>query len=210
MKTNKTNFSNHKTGVLSFKQASKLLSLLFLTLTLAVSCSDDDNPEEVNELELFTDITLTFENINDDTDTVVLTSNAPEGQSGPSNETVEGKFTEGETYSLTLELLDATETPPEDKLDEDVIPEADEHFFVFAVSNGLNLTVTRDSDDFDGPDGQKLGVKTTWVAGNAGTGNFNFRLVHEPAGADASDGFGSVTAGEDDININFLSVEIEQ
>jgi hypothetical protein len=210
MKTNKSNFSNNKTGSFSLKQTSKLLSILFMSLTLVVSCSDDDNPEEVNELELFTDVTLTFENINDANDTVVLTSIAPEGQDGPSTETVVGDFTEGATYSLSLELLDASETPAEDKLEEDVIPEADEHFFVFAVSSGLNLTVSRDSDDIDGPDGQKLGVKTTWVAGNAGTGNFNFRLVHEPVGADASNGFGSVTSGEDDININFLNVEIVQ
>jgi hypothetical protein len=68
--------------------------------------------------------------------------------------------------------------------------------------------MTRDADDVDGPDGTKLGVRTTWVAGAAGTGNIRIRLVHEPATADDTDPFGTVTGGSDDINITFEDIDI--
>ncbi|WP_345168259.1 type 1 periplasmic binding fold superfamily protein [Algibacter aquimarinus] len=189
------------------KTSKFILGALFC-LTLITSCSDDDDPIPVLEEELITNVTLTFVNNANTSDTVVMSSIAPDGQDGASTEIVTGDFTEGATYSLNLAITNASENPADDVLNDDIIPEADEHFFVYAV-NGINLTVTRDSDDVDGPDSNKLGVNTTWVAGAVSTGNFQIILVHEPEGADDSDEFGSVTGGSEDVNITFTNVEIQ-
>jgi hypothetical protein len=153
-------------------------------------------------------VTLTFVNNADDNDIVVLESIAPDGQNGTSNETISGSFTAGATYSLTLAMLNASETPAEDILNDDIVVEADEHFFTYAV-NTINLTMSRNSDDVEGPNGSKLGLNTTWVAGAASTGNVQIVLIHEPESVDDSDEFGSVTGGSEDLNLTFTGVEIQ-
>lgn len=210
MNTNKLNFKAMKMNYLNLNlmKTSKFILGALFCLTLITSCSDDDDPIPVLEEELITNVTLTFVNNANTSDTVVMSSIAPDGQDGASTEIVTGDFTEGATYSLNLAITNASENPADDVLNDDIIPEADEHFFVYAV-NGINLTVTRDSDDVDGPDSNKLGVNTTWVAGAVSTGNFQIILVHEPEGANDSDEFGSVTGGSEDLNITFTDVEIQ-
>lgn len=191
------------------KTTNFFLSALFC-LVLVTSCSDDDdnNPPPVNEEELITNIVLTFVNDANPNDRVVMESDAPDGQDGASTENVTGNFTAGATYSLMLAITNETEDPADDILNDDIIPEADEHFFVYAVS-GIDLAMTRDADDVDGPDGSNLGVNTTWVAGAATSGNVQIRLIHEPTSVDDSTEFGSATGGEEDFNITFTSVEIQ-
>lgn len=182
----------------------KFLSVLFISSLLFTACSDDDNPEEVNEEEVITKVTLTFTNDADATDKVVLVNDAPEGQDGTFTNTVTGNFTAGAEYSLSLGVLNGTE----DVLDEDIIPEADEHFFKYSVS-GLEFTMTRDSDDTTGADNSKLGLKTTWVAGTATSGSIQIILVHQPTSTDDSNGWGSSTGGSEDLNITFTGVSIQ-
>ncbi len=206
MNTQKQNFKTMKTNYLNlnFMKTTKVFASALLCLTLFTSCSDDDdNPTEVLEEELITNVTLTFTNNANAEDVVVLSSVAPDGQDGESTENVTGSFTTGATYALTLGLA----AEDEDVLNEDIIPEADEHFFVYAV-NGINLTMTRDNDDEMGPDENKLGVKTTWIAGESSTGNLQISLIHEPETVDDSNGFGSATGGSEDINITFTGVTI--
>lgn len=195
----------------NFMKTSKFFVRTVLCLVLVtsfVSCSDNDDPEPVNEEELITDVVLRFVNDADPLNVVTLTRVAPDGQDGATiTDVVQGNFIAGATYSLSLELLNSDENPAEDVLNDDIIPEADEHFFVYGVS-GINLTMTRDADDVDGPDGTKLGVRTTWVAGAASTGNISFRLVHEPATVDDTNPFGTATGGSDDINITFEDIDI--
>ncbi len=211
MNKNKLNFKTMKTNYLNlnFMKSTKFFLTLFMGLALFTSCSDDDdNPEPVNEEELITNVTLTFTNNDDASDVVILASIAPDGQDGTSAEAVTGSFTSGATYSLALSILNASESPADDVLNDDVIPEADEHFFSYAVS-GVNLTMTRDADDVAGPDGSNLGVNTTWVAGEASSGNVQIILTHEPGSVDDSNGFGSATGGSQDLNITFMDVDIQ-
>lgn len=182
----------------------KFLSVLFISSLLFTACSDDDTTQEVNDEEVITNVTLKFTNNADATDIVTLANVAPDGQDGNFTNTVTGKFTAGAVYSLSLEVLNGAE----DVLEEDIIPEADEHFFQYTV-NGVNLTVTRDSDDTVGADNSKLGVKTTWTAGAASTGSLRFQLIHQPTTTDDAGGFGTSTGGSEDLNITFTDVEIE-
>ncbi|NRB84518.1 MAG: type 1 periplasmic binding fold superfamily protein [Winogradskyella sp.] len=192
-------------------KTTKFLFKTMLCLALVssfTSCSDDDDPAPVNEEELITNLTLTFTNTTNPGDVVLMSSVAPDGlEDGLSTETIIGSFTPGASYALTIGLLNESESPAEDVLNGDIIPEADEHFFVYAV-NGLNLTMTRDASDIDGPDGSKLGVNTTWIAGASSFGNLQIRLIHEPSTVDDSDEFGSATGGSEDFNITFSGVVI--
>jgi len=203
MKINYLNLNAMKTTKFLFK------TMLCLALvTSFTSCSDDDDPAPVNEEELITNLTLTFTNTANSADVVSMSSVAPDGlEDGMSTEIVSGTFTSGATYALTIGITNASESPAEDVLNGDIIPEADEHFFAYAVS-GLNFTMSRDASDVDGPDGSKLGVNTTWVAGAASTGNLQIRLIHEPSSVDDSDEFGSATGGSEDFNITFTGVAI--
>lgn len=196
---------------LNAMKTTKFLLKTMLCLALVssfTSCSDDDDPAPVNEEELITNLTLTFTNTTNPGDVVLMSSVAPDGlEDGLSTETIIGSFTPGATYALTIGLLNESESPAEDVLNGDIIPEADEHFFAYAV-NGLNLTMTRDASDIDGPDGSKLGVNTTWIAGASSFGNLQIRLIHEPSTVDDSDEFGSATGGSEDFNITFSGVVI--
>ena len=206
LKTMKTNYFNSNSN---FMKTSKFFIAAIFCFTLITSCSDDDDIEEVLEEELITDVSLTFVNEANSGDTVVMTSVAPEGQDGAASQTVVGRFTAGATYSLTVGILNSEDpNDPEDVLNGDIIPAANEHFFVYAV-NGINLTMTRDANDIAGPNGSKLGVNTTWVAGTATTGNVQIKLIHEPATADSAGGFGAATGGSEDINITFTGVVIQ-
>ena len=209
MNTNKLNIKTMKINYLNITKATKIFVSAFFCLTLITSCSnDDDNPLPVNEEELITDVVLTFTNTNDASDIVVMNSIAPDGQDGTSIQSVVGDFNSGEEYSLSLQITNETESPADDVLNDDIIPEADEHFFSYAV-DGINLTMTRDANDIDGPNGSKLGVRTTWVAGAASTGNVRITLTHEPTSTDDSNGFGTPTGGSQDLNITFIDVEIQ-
>lgn len=190
-------------------KTSKFFINALFCLTLMTSCSDDDgNPPPINQEELITDVTLTFINNADADDIVILASVAPDGQDGVSTESITGSFTANATYSLTLSILNTSVTPADDILNDDIILEADEHFFSYSV-NGFNFSVSRDSDDAEGPNGSKLGVNTTWSAGGANTGNIQIVLTHEPTSVNDSNGFGSATGGSEDLNITFTGIEIQ-
>jgi hypothetical protein len=209
MNTNKLNIKTMKFNYLNIINTTKLFVGALFCLTLITSCSsDDDNPPPVNPEEIITNVTLTFTNNANAADIVTLASVAPDGQDGTSTETITGNFTSGATYTLDLAITNASETPADDVLNDDIIPEADEHFFTYAVNN-INLTMTRDGDDINGPNGSKLGVNTTWVAGAVSTGNVQIKLTHEPTSTDDSSGFGTATGGSEDLNITFSNVDIQ-
>ncbi len=105
-----------------------------------------------------------------------MASEAPDVQEG----TLQANTGEPiQVHSVQL-VLNELESPAEDITLEVDSPELDdEHFSVYAV-NGVNLTVTRDGDDVEGPNGSNLGINTTWTAGGAVAGTLQFRLIHEP------------------------------
>ena len=178
-------------------------------LTLITSCNDDDdNPEPVNEVELITNVTLTFTNSANAGDVVIMSNVAPDGQEGAFTNSVNGAFTAGQSYSLALEITNESDPADvDDVLNGDVIPEGDEHFFKY--NNTLGMGMIRDGSDLAGAGGSSLGVSTTWTSGAAGTGNLQIILVHQPETTDDSDQFGSTTGGEEDFRITFQGVVVQ-
>lgn len=209
MNTNKLNIKTMKTNYLNFMKTTKLFIMAIFCLTFITSCNnDDDNPEPVNEVELITNVTLTFTNTSNAADVVIMSNVAPDGQEGAFTNTVNGTFTAGQSYSLDLEITNESDPADiDDVLNDDIIPEGDEHFFKY--NNTLGLGMIRDVASADGAHDSNLGDKTTWTTGAAGTGNLQIILVHQPETANDSNQFGSTTGGEEDFNITFQGVVVQ-
>ena len=209
MNTNKLNIKTMNTNYLNFIKTSKFFIAAIFCITLITSCNnDDDNPDPVNEVELITNVTLTFTNNANSADVVVMKNIAPDGQEGAFTNTVNGTFTAGQSYSLDLEITNESDpSDVDDILNDDIIPEGDEHFFKY--NNSLGMGMIRDASDLAGANGTRLGVSTTWTSGAAGTGNLQIILVHQPETAYDSNQFGSTTGGEEDFNITFQGVEVQ-
>lgn len=208
MNTKKLNTKTMKTNYLNFMKTTKLFIMAIFCLTLITSCNNDDDPEPVNEVELITNVTLTFTNTANSADVVVMKNIAPDGQEGAFTNSINGRFTAGQSYSLDLNITNESDpNDVDDVLNDDVIPEGDEHFFKY--NNTLGMSMMRDASDLSGANGSRLGVSTTWTTGAAGTGNIQIILVHEPDSADDSNQFGTTTGGEEDFNITFQSVVVQ-
>lgn len=176
----------------------KLLSLLALSGVLFTACSDDDDgtPEEVNEEETITTMTVTLVPQGGG-DTITLQSQDLDGD-GPNapTVTVSGNLAGNTTYDGTIVLLNETETPAED-ITEEVAEEDDEHQFFFGVSGSINAVTY---GDFDG-DGNPLGITFDLETSTAGAASLTITLRHEPK--KPNDGTLADAGGETDIAQTF-------
>lgn len=195
MKINLLNFKTMKT--------IKFYAMAVMAIAMLASCdNDDDTPAPVEEEEAITKLVLTFTNQANSNDTVILTwedTNEDEVVDA-SEQIVAGTFTPSGVYDAEIGLFNEDE----DFLDEDILADQagiDAHFFVYATT--LNFTMMRASDDEDRTDGNKLGVKTVWTAGTAGTGTISIELHHESPSVDDSTGFGTAAGDDTDIDITF-------
>lgn len=179
----------------------KFLFLTILTSAFIVSCSDDDTPEEINEEEVITTMTVTLIPQGGG-DTVRLISRDLDGD-GPNPPEIEvtGPFMAGAAYNGSVELLNELETPPED-ITEEVEEEDDEHQLFYTLASDIGTVEYTDEDG----DGNPVGLAFQYTAGVTGTtGTFTVTLRHEP-NKDApgvSDGDITNAGGETDIEETF-------
>ncbi|MEM9001015.1 MAG: GTP cyclohydrolase [Bacteroidota bacterium] len=190
------------------------IALLFIAIAV-VSCSDDDDaaPEEENELEVITDVTLVFTNDADPSDVVMASAQDPDGE-GILDLVVQDAITltADTQYTLTFEIFNNLETPGED-IGEEIADEDDEHQFFFSFTtdafdspagNG-NIDNASDPINYNDQDdnGNPVGLSTTWTTPTTGTteGMFTARLQHQPGvKTDTSD----ANDGDSDFNLMFV------
>lgn len=189
---------------LMMRGALRFFLLVFVVATsLLLSCSDD--PEPVNEEEVITTLTITltpvgvggdpviFEFFDEDGDGAidpVYTYTPTTGGDSPA-----GILSASTTYNAVIELLNETETPAGD-ITVEILEEADEHLFCFTPGGALNLDI--ESTDEDG-EGLPIGIESSWVTGAASTGTVTIVLRHQPGtktGACPGD-------GDTDISVPF-------
>lgn len=191
--------------------------LLFAVLTLFVftACEEDEAvPEEEDEMEVITDVTLIF--TPDAGDVVTATAQDPDGE-GVLDLVVQDeiKLQSGTSYTLTFDIMNNLESPGEDIGDE-IAEEDDEHQVFFAWTEGAfsnpsgNGNIDNASDpvnynDSDG-NGNPLGLNTSWTAGNPTTAaSFTVRLQHQPDVKTATSG---ANDGDTDFELQFrLTIE---
>ena len=174
------------------KNIFKLNILLYSLLSLVIftACEDDDVvPEEEEEMEVITDVTLVF--TSDAGAVVTASAQDPDGE-GVQELVVldEIQLQAGTNYTLTFDIMNNLETPGE-SIGEEIAEEDDEHQIFFAWTEGAfsnptgNGNIDNASDpvnynDADG-NGNPLGLNTSWTAGDPTTAaSFTVRLQHQP------------------------------
>ena len=152
----------------------KLLALLFISTLVFTGCSDDETPEQVNENEVITTMTITL-TATGQTDVVLRTQDLDgDGPNAPVL-TVSGPLAANTVYNGSIVLLNETESPAENVTEE--IEEEDEEHQFFFVSTGANATFAyTDTDENNNP----VGLSFSLTTADASTGSLTFTLKHEP------------------------------
>ncbi len=190
------------------------IALLFMAIAV-VSCSDDDEaPEEEDELEVITDVTLIFTNTSDASDVVRASAEDPDGLGAQSLVVLDAITLSLDTeYTLTFDILNALDEDDIEDIGEEIEDEDDEHQFFFSFTEDAfadpsgdgNIDTASDPINYGDEDdnGNPLGLSTTWTTGSdalAG-GNFTVRLKHQP---DIKTSTTGAEDGETDFNLSFV------
>lgn len=175
----------------------KLLILAVIAIVSFASCKKDDveNPNDINEEELITTVTLAFADSANTANVLYYTFNDPDGEGGNGPiqfDTI--KLQANTTYFVSVTLLDGSGVEI-DTISNEVLEEGVDHQFFFDVTN-TTVTYT-DTDD----NGNPIGLQTKWLVGNVGTGTAKVILKHQPdVKAPAP---GNQALGETDVEIDF-------
>ncbi|MCG1036705.1 type 1 periplasmic binding fold superfamily protein [Polaribacter sargassicola] len=178
--------------------------LILASIILATACSNDDDPEVVNEEELITTVTVTLTSQEDGTE-IVLNSVDLDGD-GPNEPVVTGGVLAANTiYTGSTKVLNETEDPAED-ITEEVLEEGVDHQFFYSFANSLAIATYTDADE----NGDPIGITFTLSTSSAGSENLTVSLIHEPnkSGEGVIDGNITNADGETDAEVTFpLTIE---
>ena len=190
----------------------RLLAILFAAITI-VSCSDDDEvPEEEEEVEVITDVTLVFTDSNGTE--VRASAQDPDGEGVQELVVADAiNLSADNQYILTFEILNALDANDVEDIGEEILEEDNEHqiFFSFTtdafdspMGNG-NIDTASDPINYDDVDenGNPVGLSTSWTTPAAATtdGTFTVRLQHQPDLKSATTG---ANDGDTDFDLTFV------
>jgi len=174
-----------------------LLVFLFAFVLSTTACKKDD-PVIPNEEELITTFTYTLSTSG--ATPVVLSFTDLDGDGGNAPTINGGTLQANTTYTGTIDLLNEAESPAE-SITAEIAEEKEDHQFFFAT-DGLDLSFAYEDLDANG---QPVGLTTTLVTGNAGTGNLRITLRHQPdkSANGVTNGAIDNAGGETDIEVTF-------
>ena len=181
--------SNNFMQLFNIKNYVALLTVGLLTL----SCSNDDDPEAVDEEEVITTMTIELESAGN---VVTLQTRDLDGDGPDAPVITVGNLAANTTYTGSIELLNETETPA-DNITLEVAEEDDEHQFFFDASGTVTNVTYNDEDG----DGNPIGLSFTLTTGDPGPGTIRVTLRHEPK--KPNDGTLADAGGETDIAQSF-------
>ena len=192
----------------------QLLAILFSVITI-IGCSnnDDDAPEEENEVEVFTDVTLIFTNTADISDVVRASAQDPDGTGIQELQILDAITLAADTeYTLTYEILNALDPADVENIGDEIFEEDNEHQFFYSFTEGAftnpngngNIDTAADPINYNDQDenGNPVGLSTTWItASTASSGkSFTVRLQHQPDVKTATSGSND---GDTDFALTF-------
>jgi hypothetical protein len=192
-----------------------VLIILFSAITM-VGCSSDDDaaPEEENEVEVFTDVTLTFTNTADASDVVSASAQDPDGTGIQELQILDAITLAPDTeYTLTYEILNALNPADVEDIGDEILEEDNEHQFFFSFTEGVfadptgngNTDTASDPRTYNDQDenGNPVGLSTTWTTSSTSFSgeSFTVRLQHQPDVKTATTGS---TDGDTDFALTFV------
>jgi len=197
---------------------SAILQISLASICVFFSACEDDDPvvEDVPETITTTRLTFTPEAGGN---ALTFEATDPDGD-GPESVSLDEVVLPANTaYTLTIEFFNELVPPTDEEYDitEEVEEEGDEHQIFFGWSDGLFASPTGDGNIGAGQQGdpvnyedededmRPIGLETTWTTGEAGSGNFQVILKHQP---DIKSDTSGSTDGESDIDYTF-DIEIQ-
>ena len=154
----------------------KIFKYALLAIPFLYFSCDDDSPEEINEEEVITTMTVTLANHQNPSDVVTMQTQDLDGD-GPNEPvvTVSGPLTSGTSYSGSIVWLNEMEDPAEN-ITEEIVEEQDEHQVFFSAAGVAMEFVYMDFDSNNNP----VGTQFVLAPLGAGSGSVTITLVHEP------------------------------
>jgi hypothetical protein len=192
----------------------QLLAILFSVITI-IGCSNNDDaaPEEENEVEVFTDVTLIFTNTADISDVIRASAQDPDGTGIQELQILNAITLAADTeYTLTYEILNALDPADVENIGDEIFEEDNEHQFFYSFTEGAftnptgngNIDTAADPINYNDQDenGNPVGLSTTWItASTASSGkSFTVRLQHQPDVKTATSGSND---GDTDFALTF-------
>ena len=197
----------------------QLLAILFSVITI-IGCSNDDDvaPEEENEVEVFTDVTLVFTNTADVNDVVTASAQDPDGTGIQELQILDAITLAADTeYTLTYEILNALDPADIEDIGSEILEEDNEHQFFFSFTENVfanptgngNIDAAADPINYNDADenGNPVGLSSTWTTSSTASSgaSFTVRLQHQPDVKTASSGSND---GDTDFALTFaLNIE---
>ena len=177
----------------------KLINILLVLplLILALSCRNDDIPEDIHEHEEIEKLVVELINKNNPSDIQKI-----QYIGGISDKTIE--LEEGAIYEVSLDF----QTRHDDHYhssNEELLEEREEHYITFEFANA-EVAVKRTNAAEARADGNRLGLSTEWKVNSVtGAAKTNIKLVHLPvtiqeAYPSTENQQGKTTGGETDVN----------
>lgn len=192
---------------------------VFLSLSLLLflaSCSDDADPEPVNEEEVITTLSLVFTPQGGGQAVEYrFTDLDGDGPNAPVTEVIPAAstLTFGTSYDVSVSFFNESEIPVENVTTE-IAAEDDDHLVVFSYPAGLFSTFTYNDTDGTFP----VGLSTQCTVGNSGLaqGFLTVILVHEgdktasgaSLGGEVLNASRANTGGETDIEVTFSDITV--
>ena len=197
----------------------QLLAILFSVITI-IGCSKDDDvaPEEENEVEVFTDVTLVFTNTADVNDVVTASAQDPDGTGIQELQILDAIALAADTeYTLTYEILNALDPADIEDIGSEILEEDNEHQFFFSFTENVfanptgngNIDAAADPINYNDADenGNPVGLSSTWTTSSTASSgaSFTVRLQHQPDVKTATSGSND---GDTDFALTFaLNIE---
>lgn len=192
----------------------QLLAILFSVITI-IGCSNDDDvaPEEENEVEVFTDVTLIFTNTADNSDVVRASAQDPDGTGIQELQILDAITLAADTeYTLTYEILNALDPSDVENIGDEILEEDNEHQFFFSFTENVfsdptgngNIDAAADPINYNDADenGNPVGLSSAWTTGGTASSeaSFTVRLQHQPDVKTATSGSND---GDTDFELTF-------
>jgi len=192
----------------------QLLAILF-SVIIIIGCSNDDDvaPEEENEVEVFTDVTLVFTNTADVNDVVTASAQDPDGTGIQELQILDAITLAADTeYTLTYEILNALDPADIEDIGSEILEEDNEHQFFFSFTENVfanptgngNIDAAADPINYNDADenGNPVGLSSTWTTSSTASSgaSFTVRLQHQPDVKTATSGSND---GDTDFALTF-------
>jgi hypothetical protein len=197
----------------------QLLAILFSVITI-IGCSNEDDiaPEEENEVEVFTDVTLIFTNTADNSDVVRASAQDPDGTGIQELQILDAITLAADTeYTLTYEILNALDPTDVENIGDEILEEDNEHQFFFSFTENVfanptgngNIDTAADPINYNDADenGNPVGLSSAWTTSSTASSgaSFTVRLQHQPDVKTATSGSND---GDTDFALTFdLSIQ---